>query len=137
MTYIEKNNGWSQKFLCAFRGLRVGSRGQTSFFVHLPMACFVLAAAAQLQVTTVEWCLLVICITLVLAAELFNCALETLARAVTTEFNEQVRDALDISAAAVLVTALGSVVVGGLILGLRLGAYFGFWSIDYIVIPLK
>jgi diacylglycerol kinase len=136
MNQIEKSGGWSQKFLCAFRGLRVGSRGQNSFFVHLPVACFVLAAAAQFKVTTVEWCLLVICITLVLAAELFNCALETLARAVTNQFNEQVRDALDISAAAVLVTALGSVVVGGLILGFRLGHYVGWWSLPYIEIPV-
>lgn len=133
MTYTEKSGSWSQKFLCAFRGLRVGSRGQNSFFVHLPAACFVLAAAAQLKVTTVEWCLLVICITLVLAAELFNCALETLSRAVTTQFNEQVRDALDISAAAVLVTALGSIVVGGLILGFRFGHYVGWWSLPYML----
>ncbi len=136
MNQIDKSDSWSQKFLCAFRGLRVGSRGQNSFFVHLPVACFVLAAAAQFKVTTVEWCLLVICITLVLAAELFNCALETLARAVTDQFNEQVRDALDISAAAVLVTALGSVVVGGLILGFRLGQYIGWWSLPYIEIPV-
>ncbi len=78
-----KRISWTNKFLCAFRGLRVGSLGQSSFFVHLPMACFVLAAAAQLRVTTVEWCLLVVCITIVLSAELMNAALETMARAIT------------------------------------------------------
>ena len=46
-----KASGWSQKFLRAIRGLRVGSRGESSFFVHVPTACFVLAAAAQLRVT--------------------------------------------------------------------------------------
>jgi diacylglycerol kinase len=119
---------WAAKFLCAFRGLRVGSRGQSSFFVHLPMACFVLAAAAQLRVSTVEWCLLVLCITIVLSAELLNAALETLAQTITQDYHPQIRDALDIAAAAVLVAALGSVVVGGLILGFRLGVYVGWWA---------
>jgi diacylglycerol kinase len=93
------------------------------------MACFVLAAAAQLRVTTIEWCLLVVCITIVLSAELLNAAMETLARAVTDQFNPQIRDALDIAAAAVLVAALGSVVVGSLILGFRLGVYLGWWTL--------
>lgn len=126
----EKQTNWSRKFLCAFRGLRAGSRGQTSFFVHVPAACFVLAAAAQLHVTTVEWCLLVLCITMVMSAELFNGAIETLAMAITEEYNEHVRDALDIAAAAVLVAALGSVVVGAIILGFRLGVAVGLWDLQ-------
>lgn len=124
-----KSAGWSQKFLHALRGLRVGSQGQSSFVVHVPTACFVLAAAAQLRVTALEWCVLVICITLVLTAELLNCALERLARAVTQEYDERVRDALDVSAAAVLVAALGSIVVGSVILGFRLGVYLGWWAL--------
>jgi diacylglycerol kinase len=126
---LNKSNSWTSKFLCAFRGLRVGSQGQSSFFVHLPVACFVLAAAAQLRVTTIEWCVLVLCITIVLSAELLNAALETVARAITQEFHPQIRDALDMAAAAVLVAAIGSVVVGALILGFRLAIYLGWWWI--------
>jgi len=129
MNLPTRKPGWSQKFLCAFRGLRVGSQGQSSFFVHLPVACFVLAAAAQLHVTPIEWCILVLCISSVLAAELFNCGLETIARAITQEHNPHIRDALDISAAAVLVTALGAIVVGGIILGLRFAASMGWMPV--------
>lgn len=118
---------WSQKFLCAFRGLQVGSRGQSSFFVHIPTACFTLAAAAQLRVTTVEWCILVLCIALVFTAELLNTALELLARAITTEYDPRIRDALDVGAAAVLVAALGAAVIGVLILGFNLGVQIGWW----------
>ena len=124
-----KAAGWSQKFLRAIRGLRVGSRGESSFFVHVPTACFVLAAAAQLRVTRLEWCILVLCIALVFTAELLNCALERLAQAVTGEYDERVRDALDVAAAAVLVAALGSVVVGTVILGYRLGIFLGWWQL--------
>lgn len=132
MSLPERRNGWSQKFLCAFRGLRVGSQGQSSFFVHLPAACFVLAAAAQLHVTTIEWCVLVLCITIVLTAELINCALEIMAKAITVEHDPHIRDALDIGAAAVLVAALGSVVVGGIILGLRFAIAMGWTSMSTI-----
>ncbi|MDG2382846.1 MAG: diacylglycerol kinase [Pirellulaceae bacterium] len=132
MNQAKRNSSWSHKFLCAFRGLRIGSQGQSSFFVHLPMACFVLAAAAQLRVTTIEWCVLVLCITIVIAAELINGALETIARAITLEHNSHIRDALDIGSAAVLVAALGSVVVGGLILGLRFAIYMGWSSLSTI-----
>jgi diacylglycerol kinase len=124
-----RSAGWSHKFLHAIRGLRVGSRGDSSFFVHIPTACFVLAAAAQLHVSAIEWCVLILCIMVVLAAELLNCALERMARVVTQQHNEEVRDALDIAAAGVLVAALGSVVVGAIILGFRLIAYLGWWQL--------
>ena len=132
MKRVERKSSWSHKFLCAFRGLRVGGQGQSSFFVHLPMACFVLAAAAQLRVTTIEWCVLVLCITIVIAAELINGALETLAKSITLEHNSHIRDALDIGAPAVLVRALGSIVVVGLILGLRFAIYMGWSSLSTI-----
>jgi diacylglycerol kinase len=96
------------------------------------MACFVLAAAAQLKVNLLEWSVLVLCIMSVMAAELFNCALESMARAITRQHNSQIGDALDVAAAAVLVTALGSVVVGSLILGYRLGVYLGWWQLPTI-----
>ena len=119
---------WSRKFLHAFRGIRIGSRGQNSFLVHIPTACFVLAAAAQLHVSTLEWCILVLCITIVFATELMNTALEHLAKAVTKEFNPHVRDALDIASAAVLITALGAAVVGALIIGMNFGVTQGWWT---------
>ena len=52
-----------------------------------------------------------------------------MAQAVTQQYDEHVRDALDIAAAAVLVAALGSVVVGTVILGYRLGIYLGWWQL--------
>ena len=127
MTQWQKKSGWLRKFRHAFRGIRIASRGQNSFLVHIPVACFVLAVAAQLHVSTTEWCMLVLCVTLVISAELFNTAMEHLAKAITTEFNPRVRDALDISSAAVLIAALGASVVGALIFWLRYGVENGWW----------
>ena len=128
MTQRMKRSSWSQKFKHAFRGLRIGSRGQDSFLVHIPVACFVLAAAAQLHVNTISWCILVLCIVTVISAELFNTAIEHLAKAITEDFNPHIRDALDIASAAVLVVALGAAVVGALILGTQVGVEMGWWT---------
>ena len=125
MSQVEKKTNWSHKFLCAFRGLRIGSRGQSSFFVHLPVACFVLAAAAQFKVTTGEWCLLVLCITIVLAAEMFNSALERMAKAVDEEHHPELGRSLDVASAAVLTCAVGAAIVGAIIFLYRAGLWWG------------
>ncbi|MGI9457540.1 MAG: diacylglycerol kinase family protein [Aeoliella sp.] len=107
---------WQKKFVCALRGLTVSIRGQNSFYVHLPAALIVLLVAWILSVTYVEWLVLILCITLVLSVELFNTAIEHLARAVTREEHPEIRDALDVASAAVLVAAMGASVVGLLVL---------------------
>jgi len=95
--------------------LRLGVRGQTSFLVHFVMAGAVLVAAALLQLDRTQWCVLVLCITVVLVAEMFNSALEQLARAVDRSENRYLGSALDIGSAAVLMAAMGATVVGSLV----------------------
>ena len=53
---------WIRKFRNAFRGLLTGARGQTSFFVHIPIAVAVLLAAWRLQCELWQWCCLLLCI---------------------------------------------------------------------------
>lgn len=111
----ENRRTWFRRFRDAFRGMVIGMHGQASFGVHLPAALLVVAAAAWLQVQLVDWCLLLLCIASVLAAELFNSALESLAKAVNREHNPRLGDALDIASGAVLVAALGAMAVGGIV----------------------
>ena len=115
---------WAKKFADAFRGARIAIRGQRSFLVHLPVA--VLAAAAGMRVSLAQSCILILCITAVLAAEMFNSALESLAKAITREHDERIRDALDVASAAVLVASIGAVVVGAIVFGLRLAELLGW-----------
>ena len=102
-------------------------RGQSSFAVHVPMAVLVIVAGFALRVTLIEWCLLILAITLVLAAELFNSALESLAKAIDVEHNLHLADGLDIGSAAVLVTALGGAAVGAIVFAYRLGQMLAWW----------
>ena len=111
---------WKQKFADAFRGMREGIRGQSSFVVHFFIALAVLAAAAMLHMGAAEWGLLLVCITVVLAAEMFNSALEATARAIGSERSPHLRDALDMASAAVLIAAIGSLAVGLAVFGGRI-----------------
>lgn len=109
---------WLGKFGCAFRGVRVGigAYGAASFAVHIPVMVGVLAYACWVGVTWEEWYLLLVCITVVLAAEMFNSSIEALARAVTKEYDPHIRDALDIASGAVFTAVIGAATVGLLVL---------------------
>lgn len=118
---------WPGKFRDAALGVWRGMRGQCSFAVHLPAAALVIVAGAVLGVDRVEWCLLALCITIVLAAEMFNSALETIAKAIDHRYNRHLAEGLDIASGAVLIAALGASCVGLLVLGRRLGELLGWW----------
>jgi diacylglycerol kinase len=127
LNYDPDRRSWKSKFADAFRGIGLGMRGQSSFRVHLVMATAVVLLAAVLRVGLIEWCLLILCIAAVLAAELFNSAIERLAREVDRNHNPAVGAALDIASGAVLVAALGSAAIGCTIFGHRAGQLAGWW----------
>ena len=116
-----------RKFGCALVGCKRGIRSESNFFVHFFISAVVIAAASVLGASLIEWSLLVLCIASVLAAEMFNCAIEHLAKAVTRHRNTHLGTALDISSAAVLVSAIGAGIVGTLILGNLLGRSLAWW----------
>jgi diacylglycerol kinase len=62
-----------------------------------------------------EWSLLIIVIGAVFLTELLNSSIESLADLIDPEFNELIMRAKDYSAAAVLMSAIVAIVVGGLI----------------------
>jgi diacylglycerol kinase len=118
---------WGCKFRDAFRGVKEGIRGQSSFFVHLFIAAVVIAAAVVLGVSRIEWCLLVLCIAGVLTAEMFNSALESMAKAITGDSHPHLGNSLDIGSAAVLLASIGATIVGAIIFGHRVGTLLGWW----------
>ena len=103
---------WIDKFANAFRGVRQGIVGQTSFAVHLVLAATTLSLAAILHCEVWPWCVLGLCIGLVLALELMNSAVEALAKGVCHEHNEHVGRALDIASGAVLVASIVAASIG-------------------------
>lgn len=124
---MQPRRSWSHKFADAFRGLRRAFRTQTSFFVHIWVAVAVVVATAALGATAVEWGLLAAAIGIVLVAEIFNTAIESLARAIDVGRHPRIRDGLDMASAAVLVSAATAAVIGVLVLGGRAAAWLGLW----------
>jgi diacylglycerol kinase len=110
---------WRDKLRVALRGIKYGIRGQSSFFVHFFFAALVVAAGVVLGCNTVEWCILLACIGMVLAAELFNSAIETLFRALDADAREKACPALDIAAGGVLLASITASLIGGLVFAHR------------------
>ena len=120
----KKGVEWQKKFGYAFAGLRDSFLNQASFWVHLPVAALVIALATFLQVELWRWAILVLCIATVIAAELFNTALEQFVVVLHPDRDPRIGKALDAAAAAVLVVAIASVIVGLIVLGPPLWFWF-------------
>lgn len=103
---------WRGKFAVAMRGLMLGVRGHASFFVHFFLSALVLVAAVVLQCELWQWCVLLGAIGMVLTAELFNSALETLFRGLDEQTRERAWPALDVAAGAVLLASVFAAVLG-------------------------
>ena len=86
-------------------------------------------AGFLLGISRLEWVAIVICILLVTAAEAMNTALEYLTDLVSPGFHELAGKAKDAAAAAVLITAIGAVIVGLLIFVPRMWAWVTTWVI--------
>jgi diacylglycerol kinase len=110
-----QHGNWPFKFRCAARGVSLAVRSQRNFAIHLPTTGAVIVAAAALGASLLEWALLILCVAVVLSAEMFNTAIEHLVGAIAREQNPEVRDALDVSSGAVLLISLGAALIGGLI----------------------
>jgi diacylglycerol kinase len=114
---FDQHRRWKKKFKDALRGLREGARGQDSFHIHIPTTVFVLGTALALRMDFPQLCILILCIGGVVTAELLNSAIEWLARAITDQEDERIRNALDIAAGAVLFMSICAVTIGALLFG--------------------
>lgn len=113
----KKPRRWRDKFRAAVRGVKLGVRGHSSFSVHFFFAALAVTAAAVLEFNWVEWALTVGCVGAVIAAELFNSAIETLFHGLDQETKDRTSGCLDIAAGAVLVASLTAATIGLIVFG--------------------
>ncbi len=112
--------GRLRSFGYAFSGIRTLIMSQPNARIHAAATVIVMAGAFILGLSRLEWCVIILAVAAVWAAEALNTALEYLADAASPEFHPLVKKAKDVAAGGVLVTALGSVVVGLLVFGPRI-----------------
>ena len=104
-----------RSFSYAFRGLRLAFLSERNARIHMLAAVAALVVAVWLGLGRVEIALVVGMIALVLVAELINTVVERLLDLLHPDRSERVGAIKDMSAAAVLVTALGALCVGCLL----------------------
>jgi diacylglycerol kinase len=111
-------------FRAAFTGLRRLVTSERHFQIHLIAATCAVIMAAILDFSRLEWAILLVTIGLVLVAEGLNSAIERAIDTTTPSFHPLAKTAKDIAAAAVLIAAIISVIVGFLLYGPKLWALF-------------
>lgn len=99
-------------FRCAWNGISYVFRTETNMKIHLAIAIFVVAVGFVLHISLMEWGILALCIGLVLAAELFNTAIERFVDFVEPQRDARVGLIKDIAAGGVLLCAIAAAVVG-------------------------
>jgi diacylglycerol kinase len=108
-----------KKFIRSFSYAKAGAehalRTQRNIWIHLLAATLVVAVAVWLRVSLVELALLVVAITLVIVTEMVNTAIEVVVDHLSPDFREEAGVIKNVAAGAVLLAAVGAVIVGGLI----------------------
>jgi diacylglycerol kinase len=121
---------WRQRLIQAERGLAWGLRADSVFFVHFFGITLVISAGLAFGLVLWQWVAIVLALTVVLSAEMFQQALKLLA-GLSSAANHAgdspsvAARALSIGTAAVLVACLGSTLVLALIFIHRACELFG------------
>jgi len=96
----------------ARNGIKLIFKNEKNFKVELVIALFVVLAGLFFKIGHFEWIAISLVISMVLISESINSAIEALCDTVSQDFKINVKYAKDVSAGAVLVSALVSVFAG-------------------------
>lgn len=102
-------------FVYAWHGLVYAVRTQRNARVHMLLGSLAILLGIVLRISPVEFAMVFIAITLVFIAEMFNTVAEACIDLVTREYHPLARIAKDVAAGAVLLNAMLSVLIGGLV----------------------
>ena len=107
----------ARSFRHAFAGIWVMLRTQHNAWLHAAATIAVVGAGLTVGLDGADWRWLVLTIVMVWVAEAMNTAFEHLCDVVSPDFHASVKVAKDVAAGAVLICAIGAVVMGWLIFG--------------------
>ena len=99
-------------FKYAVEGFISSFKTERNMKFHIFIMVLVILAGIILKITKAEWIVCIFCIAMVISAELFNTSIETVVDLVMPYKNEKAKIAKDVAAAAVLVLAIASAIIG-------------------------
>ena len=114
-----------KSFGFALQGFRFAVRTERNIKVMLCGGAFAVVMGFLLQISAVDWAVVLLCCGTVLCAELLNTAIETVVDLVSPEFHPLAGHAKDIAAAAVWVLSFLVGIAGVVIYGHALLCKFG------------
>ena len=109
------NLSLSSSFGFAFSGIWFTIKKERNIKIHLLATILAILAGIYFKISRTEWLVLVLIISLVLAAEVFNSAIEGICNLLKEKLNlnyNQTTLIRNFSAGAVLILAIGSVILG-------------------------
>ena len=105
----------------AIQGLSVAYKTQKNYRFHLLAGFFAIIGGILLNFKCIEYCILILAISFVITAELFNSVIEfSLDALYKNKFSKMVKMAKDLSAGVVLIAAMTSILIGILLFGRKL-----------------
>jgi len=112
-----------ESFRFAFSGLWYALRTQRNTRIHLLIAAAVVALGLWLGLSPTQWAVLALTVGFVLVGEMLNTVAEVLVNLVSPGYHPLAKVVKDVTAGAVLLAAIISVIVGLLVLGPPLWAW--------------
>lgn len=106
-----------RSFKYAFSGCLYVIRTQKNSWLHLLATIVTLTLASWLKLGANSWAILVLTITLVWTAEIINSSIELIVDLTNPKMHPLARIIKDVSAASVLFVAIGSIIIGLILLG--------------------
>jgi diacylglycerol kinase len=107
-------------FRHALEGLKYVLETERNARIDLVIAVLVVCLSVFLQISAVEWVLIVAAIALVFAGEMLNTVVELTVDLITLEQNPLAKYAKDVAAGAILVASVAAMIMGLIVLGPRL-----------------
>jgi diacylglycerol kinase len=107
----------ARSFKYAFEGWWHVIRTQQNAWIHAIVSILVVGMGLWLHLHPRDWAIIILAIAMVWAAEFFNTALEAIVDLASPELNHLAKIGKDVGAAAVLIAAGASVLIGLLIMG--------------------
>lgn len=107
----------AHSFRYAFHGWWFVIRTQKNAWIHAIVSIIVVFLALWLGLSAWDWAVIIIAIAMVWTAEFLNTALEAVVDLASPERNHLAKVGKDVGAAAVLIAASSSAIIGLLILG--------------------
>ena len=114
-----------KSFSYAFEGINYALNHDQNLVIHFITAFLVILASIFFRVNSFEMGILGVMIILVITTEMINTTMEKMVDLITKEHRVEAKIAKDVSSGMVLITALGSVVVGLLIFIPHILKFFG------------